>query len=62
MVRWKRLAPFFLLGPITGPLTAGVVFNLREGRPVLAALYGVALVEVTLLLPVIVGTLGLKLI
>lgn len=62
MVRWKRLAPFFLLGPITGPLTAGVVFNLREGRPVLAAMYAVALVELTLLLPVIVATLGLKLI
>ncbi|TAL38175.1 hypothetical protein [Phenylobacterium sp.] len=62
MVRWKRLAPFFLLGPISGPLTAGVVFNLREGRPVLAAMYAVALVELTLLLPVIVATLGLKLI
>lgn len=62
MVRWKRLAPFFLLGPISGPLTAGVVFNLREGRPVLAAMYAVALVELTLLLPVIVATLGLRLI
>ncbi len=62
MVRWKRLAPFFLLGPISGPLTAGVVFNLREGRPVLAAMYAVALAELTLLLPVIVATLGLKLI
>lgn len=62
MVRWKRLAPFFLLGPISGPLTAGVVFNLREGRPILAAMYAVALVELTLLLPVIVATLGLKLI
>ena len=62
MVRWKRLAPFFLLGPITGPLAAGVVFNLREGRPVLATLYAVALVELTVLLPVIVGVYGLKLI
>lgn len=62
MIRWKRLAPFFLLGPITGPLVAGVVFNFREGRPVLATLYAVALVEITLLLPVVVGVLGLKLI
>ncbi len=62
MAGWKRVAPFLLLGPITGPLTAGVVFNLREGRPVLAAMYAVALVELTLLLPVIVATLGLKLI
>jgi len=61
LVRWKRLAPFFLLGPISGPLAAGVVFNFREGRPVLATLYAVALVELTLLLPVIVATLGLKL-
>ena len=56
------MAPFFLLGPITGPLVAGVVFNFREGRPVLATLYAVALVEITLLLPVVVGVLGLKLI
>ena len=62
MVRWKRLAPFFLLGPISGPLAAGVVFNFREGRPVLAIMYAVALVELTLLLPVIVATLGLTLI
>ncbi|HEY2177820.1 MAG TPA: hypothetical protein VGH15_04500 [Caulobacteraceae bacterium] len=37
------LAPFFVLGPISGPLTAGVVLNLRGGRPVLASLYGLAL-------------------
>lgn len=62
MIRWKRLAPFFLLGPITGPLVAGVVFNFREGRPVLAAMYAVALVELTLLLPLLVGRIGLALI
>ncbi|MGH7023324.1 MAG: hypothetical protein ACREEB_06990 [Caulobacteraceae bacterium] len=38
-----RLAPFFALGPISGPLTAGVVLNLRGGRPVLACLYATAL-------------------
>lgn len=38
MSRMKRLAPFFLLGPVSGPLTAGIVFNLRGGRPVLALL------------------------
>ncbi len=62
MIRWKRLAPFFLLGPISGPLAAGVVFNFREGRPILATMYAVALVELTVLLPVIVGVYGLKLI
>lgn len=61
MIRWKRLAPYFLLGPITGPLLAGVVFNFREGRPVLSALYAVALVETVVLLPVIVAKLGLDL-
>jgi len=41
--RLARLAPFFLIGPVSGPLAAGVVFNLRGGRPVLASLYGLAL-------------------
>ncbi len=62
MIRWKRLAPFLLLGPISGPLLAGVVFNFREGRPVLAGLYAIALVEFVVLLPVIVARLGLQLI
>lgn len=61
MIRWKRLAPFLLLGPISGPLVAGVVFNYREGRPVLAALYAIALIEITILLPVIVARLGMNL-
>ena len=61
MIRWKRLAPFFLLGPISGPLLAGIVFNFREGRPVLALLYAVALIEFTVLLPVFVAYLGAKL-
>ena len=56
-----RLAPFFIAGPISGPLLAGVVFNAREGRPVLATLYAIALVEVSLLLPYVVAYLGLKL-
>jgi hypothetical protein len=47
----KRVAPFLLIGPISGPLLAGVVFNLREGRPVLATLYGAALAEYVILLP-----------
>jgi hypothetical protein len=58
--RFKRLAPFFLIGPISGPLLAGVVFNFRGGRPVLAGLYAVALAEYTFLLPLLVAKLGLK--
>ena len=49
--RVARLAPFFLLGPISGPFLAGVVFNFRGGRPVLGSLYATALVLWTLLLP-----------
>jgi hypothetical protein len=39
----KRLAPYLALGPISGPLTAGVVLNFRDGRPVLGSLYTLAL-------------------
>jgi hypothetical protein len=60
VIRWKRLAPFFLLGPVSGPLTAGVVFNFREGRPVLALLYAVALIEFIVLLPAFVAYLSVK--
>ena len=58
MSRLARIAPFFLIGPISGPLLAGVVFNLRGGRPVLAGLYGIALVQYTVLLPTLVGKFG----
>jgi hypothetical protein len=56
--RFKRLAPFFLVGPISGPLLAGVVFNFRGGRPVLGGLYAVALVEYVMLLPALVVKFG----
>jgi hypothetical protein len=51
MKRWARVAPFFLIGPISGPLLAGVIFNFREGRPVLGSLYAIALAEFVILLP-----------
>jgi hypothetical protein len=59
--RFKRLAPYFLIGPISGPLVAGVVINLREERPVLAGLYAIALVQYVILLPAVVARLGLRL-
>jgi hypothetical protein len=59
--RFKRLAPYFLVGPISGPLLAGVVINFRGGRPVLGSLYAIALAEVTICLPIIVAHLGLRL-
>ncbi len=58
MKRWARVAPFFVFGPISGPLMAGVVFNFREGRPVLATMYAVALVEVAILLPTLIVHFG----
>ena len=57
--RVKRLAPFFLAGPISGPLLAGVVLNFRDGRPVLGSLYAIALAEVAIFLPLITAKLGL---
>jgi hypothetical protein len=60
--RFKRLAPYFLVGPISGPLLAGVVINFQERRPVLGSLYAVALLEYTLLLPTLVAQLGLRLV
>ena len=62
--RWaglRRVAPFFLVGPISGPLLAGVVLNAKDGRPVLAGLYAVALIEYCVLLPVLVAKLGVNL-
>jgi hypothetical protein len=55
MSRFRRLAPYFLLGPLTGPCVAGVVHNLRDGRPVLAGLYFVALMETVFVFPPLVA-------
>ena len=54
------LAPFFIFGPVSGPLLAGVVFNLRGGRPFLAGLYAIALVEFTFGLPYLIARLGVN--
>ncbi|HEX7760452.1 MAG TPA: hypothetical protein VF459_13175 [Caulobacteraceae bacterium] len=62
MAGFKRVLPFFLIGPVSGPLLAGVVFNLREGRPVLAGLYATALVEFIILLPAVTAHFSLNLI
>ena len=51
--RWRRLAPFLAAGPISGPLLAGAVVNFRNGHPVLASLYVVALALFTVLLPAV---------
>ena len=59
MKRWARVAPFFLIGPVSGPLLAGVVFNFREGRPVLGSLSAIALAEFVVLLPLLTVHFGL---
>ena len=61
MSRFRRLAPYFIVGPISGPLLAGVVINFREGRPFLSSLYAVALLEYAILLPAFVARIGLRL-
>lgn len=58
----KRLAPYFLIGPISGPLIAGIVFNWRDGKPIIASLYLIALIQYIVLLPTLVAKLGLKLV
>lgn len=55
------MAPFLLLGPISGPLLAGVVLNFRDGRPVLATMYAVVFVGLTALAPALAAAvLGLS--
>lgn len=62
MSRLRRLAPYFLIGPISGPLLAGVVINFKEGRPVLASLYAIALVQYAILLPTVLARMGMRLV
>jgi hypothetical protein len=61
MSRFKRLAPYFLIGPISGPLLAGVVINYRDGRPILGTLYAILLIQYVTLLPALVAKLGMNL-
>jgi hypothetical protein len=43
MSRIRRIAPWLLLGPISGPLAKGFCRSLRRGERVLAGLYLVAM-------------------
>ena len=49
----KRVLPFLLLGPLTGPLVAGFFFTVREQRFGMAAVYVLGALEVALGLPTI---------
>ena len=44
MPTFRRLAPWLVLGPITGPLAEGVYRNVRAHNPGLALLYALAVV------------------
>jgi hypothetical protein len=54
LARWTGYA---ILGPITGPLTLRLQRSLEAGRPVLAILYGLAIVETYVVLPLILTNL-----
>jgi hypothetical protein len=57
----KYLAPYMLLGPISGPLTAASVHYFRKGEPVMGALYVFVTLQVFFLLPIFLAELTLKL-
>jgi hypothetical protein len=59
--RFKKIAPYLLLGPISGLLIYGAVYNFRDGRPIIAGLYGVALVAFSIGLPYVVAVMGWRL-
>jgi len=44
MSTFRRIAPWLILGPITGPLAEGVYRNARANNPGLAMMYAVATV------------------
>ena len=51
--RAATVAAIAALGPVTGPLAARMVVNWRRGDRILAAMYGAAILETALLLPLI---------
>jgi hypothetical protein len=48
--RVATVAPYLVLGPVSGFLVQMIRRRLRDGRPVLASMYGILLVQFTLLL------------
>ncbi len=48
-----RILPFLVLGPLTGPLTAGLLYTFRAQRFGMAAVYALGLLEVAVGLPAI---------
>jgi hypothetical protein len=52
-MKLPRWTPYLVLGPITGPLALRLYRNLEGGRPVLAGLYALAILETMILLPLV---------
>lgn len=50
-----RIAPYLLLGPISGLLVYAIRTNMQAQRPVLAGLYATLLVEYLVLLVALTG-------
>ncbi len=57
-----RHAPWLALGPLTGPLAAGVVAYSRARRPFMAGICALGIVEVWIGLPAILCWLNARLI
>lgn len=51
----RRMLPFLLLGPLTGPLAAGLLFAVKAGRIGMAAVYALGVIEVVLGLPALLS-------
>jgi hypothetical protein len=49
----KRVLPFLVLGPLTGPLAAGFFYAFRAQRFGMAAVYALGILEVGVSLPTI---------
>ena len=50
-----RFAPFLVLGPLTGPLTAGLFNSLKTGRHFMGGVYALGIIEVFLGLPMLLA-------
>jgi hypothetical protein len=53
LARLMRVAPFLILGPLTGPLAVGLLSSLKKGRLVMGGAYALGIIEVALGLPAI---------
>ena len=48
-----RVAPFLVLGPLTGPLALGLFHSVKQGRHWMGGVYALGIVEVVFGLPAV---------